>query len=166
VSGLVLLLSAGNQRYAVPCQRVREVIPGVVLELAPHAPPWFAGLFNYRGTITPVVDFCRLVGGGRCADRLSSRIVVFEQRSPDGTSRPVGLLAERVTETRLLDVRHRASACAEGASYLGEVVLDPAGMIHSIDLDRVVGDTLETLAVLRLPGAPGQHAAPEHREPA
>jgi chemotaxis-related protein WspB len=163
---LSLLLSVGKQRYAVPCRRVKEVIPGVDLEPEPRAPAWLAGLFNYRGAITPVIDLCQLVADVPCADRLSSRIVVFEHPASDGVLRAAGLMAERVTETRLLEVQHRTRARAEGESCVGEVLLDESGMIHGIDLDRVVGLTLAKHADYWLLGTTGQHATREHREPA
>ena len=166
MSGLALLLSAGKQRYAVPCRRVKEVIPGVDLEPEPRAPPWLAGLFNYRGTITPVIDLCQLGSDVRSANRLSTRIVVFEHRAVDGTTRLLGLLAERVTETRLLEVQHRTATRKESDSCFGDVLLDEAGMIHGIDLDRVVQMTLETLAGHELPAGSGHHASREHHEQA
>jgi chemotaxis-related protein WspB len=155
--GLSLVLWAKDQRFSVPCRRVKEVIPSVALDPEPRAPAWFAGLFNYRGAITPVIDLCQLVSDVGCMNRLSSRIVVFE-RDGAGGARLIGLLAERVTDTQLLDVRHQAITRDESAAYFSEVVLDAQGMIHTIDLDRVVRLTLDTLV--------GQHAARELREPA
>ena len=166
MSGLALLLSVGKQRYAIPCRRVREVIPGVDLEPEPRAPPWLAGLLNYRGAITPVVDLCQLVADVRCADRLSSRIVIFDHAATDTTTRTAGLLAERVTETRILELMQRTRTRAESESAFGEVLLDETGMIHGIDLDRVVQRTLATHADYGLLGAFDHHAAREHREPA
>jgi chemotaxis-related protein WspB len=166
VSGLSLLLSVGKQRYAVPCLRVKEVIPDVDLEPEPRAPPWLAGLFNYRGAITPVIDLCQLVSDLPCADRLSSRIVVFELAGAGGRPRSAGLLAERITETRVLKVHHRASTLRDDQSCFGDVFLDETGMIHGIDLDRVVQRTLARHADVGLPEAFDHHAAREHREPA
>ncbi len=161
---LSLLLSVGKQRYAVPCLRVREVIPGVDLEPEPRAPAWLAGLFNYRGAITPVIDLCQLVADAPCADRLSSRIVIFEHPTTDGALRAAGLMAERVTETRRLEVQHRTLARSDSESCFGEVLLDETGMIHGVDLDRVVEQTLAKHADYWLIGATGHHATREHRE--
>jgi len=166
VSGLSLLLSVGKQRYAVPCLRVKEVIPDVDLEPEPRAPPWLAGLFNYRGAITPVIDLCQLVSDLPCADRLSSRIVVFDHTGADGRTRSAGLLAERVTETRVLKLHHRTSTHRDDQSCFRDVFLDETGMIHGIDLDRVVQSTLARHADIGLSGADDHHAAREHREPA
>jgi chemotaxis-related protein WspB len=166
LNGLSLLLSVGKQRYAVPCLRVKEVIPDVDLEPEPRAPPWLAGLFNYRGAITPVIDLCQLVSDLPCAERLSSRIVVFEHAGAGGAARPAGLLAERVTETRVLKVQHRNSTQRDDQSCFREVFLDETGMIHCIDLDRVVQNTLARHADIWLPGTSDHHAAREHREPA
>ena len=166
MSGLSLLLSVGKQRYALPCLKIKEVIPDVDLEPEPRAPSWLAGLLNYRGAITPVIDLCQLVSDIRCTDRLSSRIVVFEHAGADGATRQAGLLAERVTETRVLKQEHRTLTRADERSCFSEVFLDDSGMIHAIDLERVVARTLANHADFWLPGVTDQHAAREHRKPA
>jgi chemotaxis-related protein WspB len=141
-STLALLLSAGEHRYALPCRRVKEVISCVELRTMAHAPAWLVGLFNYRGAVAPVVDLRMLVQGEPCSRCLSSRIVVFERSGADGVPFPIGLLAERVTETRRLSVRHTIPASMEGAPYVASIVLEDTGMIGLIDLDKIVTQSL------------------------
>ncbi len=156
----MLLLSAGQHRYALPCKRVREVISNVLLQPLPGAPPCVAGVFNYRGVVTPVVDVCQLVSGQASAPRLSTRIVLFDC-SAGGTTRAAGLLAEHVTDTRRLDAEKRVSV---GLGDLGEVVIDEGRMISLLDLDALVQKVFAPL-LLAAAGSPAiPHALAEHHE--
>jgi chemotaxis-related protein WspB len=112
------------------------VISGVVFQRLPNAPAFVAGVFNYRGAITPVVDLCLLLTGNPCAARLSSRIVLFDcALGPEQPARVVGLLAERVTETRRLGP---GASVQTGFSSADEVVIDDGQMISLLDLDALV----------------------------
>ena len=68
----------GRRRSATPCAAPSSssVVPRVPLREVPHAPDYIPGQFTYRGAVTPVVDLVRLMTGGACADRLSSRILI------------------------------------------------------------------------------------------
>jgi len=159
---LMLLLSAGQHRYALPCRRVREVIANVNLQPLPNAPAFVAGVFNYRGLVTPVLDACRLLAGQPCAARLSTRIVLFDCKLPrTQTTRAAGLLAERVTDTRRLD---RKKSAQTGFAELGEVVIDEGQMITLLDLDVLVAKVFTPLLQAEGGGWPIAHALAEHHE--
>ncbi len=120
---LWIVVCAGEERYAIPCQRVVEVTPGVTLTRLALAPPHVAGTFGYRGALLEVVDLNGLLGVPPSPLRLSSRIVVVNDR----TGAPfLGLLAERVSGTARLDVEmpQGAARAAVGAAtrHEGELV--------------------------------------------
>ena len=75
---LVLLFYLGDVTYTIKCDKVREIAPMVALKTMPHAPDFFAGLFNYRGMIVPVIDLCQLIQGRPCQIRLSTRIILVD----------------------------------------------------------------------------------------
>jgi chemotaxis signal transduction protein len=59
----VIVFALGSARYAVELRWVREVITlGPVTPVA-HAPEAVAGVVNYRGAITPVLDLALLLAG-------------------------------------------------------------------------------------------------------
>ncbi|HEY4177783.1 MAG TPA: chemotaxis protein CheW [Kofleriaceae bacterium] len=123
---LSLALSVGEDRFALGCADVVEVIPRVELRSIPHAPAFVPGLFTYRGAIVPVIDLCQLIRQSACPSKLSSRIIIVKPRG--GTNRLIGLLAERVIDTIHLDPKQAIPAGIEIADtpYLGEVYLDVA----------------------------------------
>lgn len=125
--------------YTIKCDNVREIAPIVMLKEIPHTPDFFAGFFNYRGAIVPVIDLCQLIQGCPCQMRLSTRIILVDYMGRDKTSHILGLMAERVTET----IRKPADAFvlpgirSEQAPYLGGIVMEQKKMIQYIDLDRL-----------------------------
>jgi len=141
---LMLLLTVGDERYAVEVKRIIEVVPMAELRRLPRAPECVAGLFHYRGGVVPVVDLCRLTVGKPCARRLSTRIVLMDYPGRDGASHALGLLAERVTETVVVnpDDLNDAGLSVRDAPYLGRVGAAGGQMIQTLELDRLLPEDL------------------------
>ncbi len=83
----LLTFRAAQSPYAIDVARVVEVVPKIELRRLPHAPAYLAGLFDYRGTVTPVVDLGLLLGSEACPDRLSTRIIVAHCGTADPGAR-------------------------------------------------------------------------------
>ena len=58
---LALSFHIGNDRYLVNSRDVVEVLPLVHLQRVGHRHDCLAGLFTYRGAVTPVIDLYRLL---------------------------------------------------------------------------------------------------------
>jgi len=134
---LVLFFYLGDVKYSIKCEKVREVAPMVTLKKVPNTPEYFAGLFNYRGMVVPVVDLCQLIQGRPCEMRLSTRIILVDYLKDDHTPYVLGLMAERVTEAvrRSEDVFLSPGINMGEAPYLGGIVMEEKMMIQYIDLD-------------------------------
>ncbi len=144
---LMLVFQLGEDRFAVDTSCIVEIVPSLALRKLPHAPGCVAGIFNYRGTVVPVIDLCRLTQGRDCRDCLSTRIIVTRARSENGSKRLVGLRAERVTETRnvaQVELVSQGMQVAE-APYLGEIIKDKQGMIQCIRMEHLLPKTLTDL---------------------
>ncbi|MFH2098570.1 MAG: chemotaxis protein CheW, partial [Pseudomonadota bacterium] len=133
--------------------KVREVVPMMILKEMPNSPGFIAGLFNYRGTIVPVIDLCRLIHGRPCSMRLSTRIILVDYLRTDGTPFILGLMAERVTEAVRIspDAIISAGLKVEGAPYLGGVVMEKDDMIKYIDVDKLP-NSFQLLPMVRTNG--------------
>ena len=134
---LALLFYISDVKYIIKCEKIREIAPVVVLKTVPHAPDYFAGYFNYRGEIVPVIDLCRLIQGTPCRARLSSRIILVDYRARGGASYILGVMAEQVTETikKPGDAFQKPGIRSKEAPYLGGIVMDNGEMIQYIDLN-------------------------------
>jgi len=135
---LILLFYIGDVMYTIKCEKVREIAPMVALKEVPHTPDFFAGYFNYRGDIVPVIDLCLLVQGQPCRMRLSTRIILVDYQTGE-TSHTLGLIAERITETvrKPGDIFISPGIRTDHAPYLGGIMMEKKKMIQYIDLDQL-----------------------------
>jgi chemotaxis-related protein WspB len=165
---LVLNFQIGNNRLALDIRRVREVVPRVQLQRVAGSPPWLAGLFVYRGRVLPVVDLHRLLDGGECPPHLSTRIILVAlQRREDvrnaqpasshdaGVEALIGLLAAQVADIHEVAVPGQPLPAinAPGQPDLGVTLVDSAGILHLIELDRLLPAPVQNLLAV-LPKGP------------
>lgn len=146
---LMLLFSVGQDRYALDVRRVVEVIPVPPLNRIPGAPDYFAGLFQYGGSMTPVIDLCCFFGGRPCQAHLSTRIIIVQRIGDSEESCPVGLMAESITDTVRKDATNSTAAGLIGAPvpYLSDIIRDNQGVIYCLELDRFMGETAGMLVL-------------------
>lgn len=136
---LTLLFYIGDVKYTIKCDRVREIAPLVKLKQIPHSPDFFAGYFNYRGLIVPVIDLCQLIEGRPSKKRLSTRIILVDYLRKNNTPYILGLIAERVTETSLKSDQDFTTPGIRSTKvpFLGGIVMEQKQMIQYIDLDKI-----------------------------
>ncbi|MEE9936391.1 MAG: chemotaxis protein CheW [Deltaproteobacteria bacterium] len=145
---LILQFQAGRERYGLDIEQILEISSLVSLRPIPHAPPEVAGTFNYRGTLTPVVDLTALLTGAASRPRMSTRIILVTFQGEDGRSHVLGLVAESVTEmiSCSRESLQQPVVSVGGAPYLGDMVFDERGSIQLLDLERLLTrDLLFTL---------------------
>ncbi len=135
---LAVLFRVAGAVYAIPCLKISEVVPLVALHVAPQSPEWLVGALAHRGTLIPVIDLCRLIGGYACPVRLSSRVVLVNCPLPGGRSQMTGLLAEHVTEARRLDTTPVQGVPLNGKPYLGEMLLEGAALLQMLDVEQLL----------------------------
>jgi chemotaxis-related protein WspB len=142
---LLLQFQAGKDRYGLDVSRVIEVIPMVVFRPLPHADPAVAGLFNYRGTMVPVIDLTVLLEGAESRPLFSTRVILVDYPGRDGEHHILGLLAERVTETVFCTEEDLLPAGIDvaGAPYLGDLLLHAGGMIQRVAIERLLPPSLQ-----------------------
>jgi chemotaxis-related protein WspB len=143
---LALLLYAGSNTYAFDVRSVVEVVHAVELRELPHAPPIVRGVLNLRRQPVPVLDLSKLTGGMRCDAARSTRIVLVHYPSREKPDHILGLMAERVTETRNVEQRDlRATGImVRGAKYLDRVIPDSTRMIQWLNIEHLLPDEIKT----------------------
>ena len=139
---LMLLFYVGKDSYAIESSRVVEVIPRVPLRKIYHVPDYVPGLFNYRGTIAPVIDLCHLIQGTPSRFHLSTRIIMVRSVNQDAKLQYLGLMAERIIHTLNKPETDFVNSDVQmnEAPYLGGMILDQKGMIQRIHLERLFTD--------------------------
>ena len=142
---LLLQFQAGKDRYGMDVSRVIEVIPMVVFRPFPHADPAVAGLFNYRGTMVPVIDLTVLLEGAASRPLFSTRVIMVDYPGRYGGRHILGLLAERVTETVFCAEEDLLPAGIDvaGAPYLGDLLLHAGGTIQRVAIERLLSLSMQ-----------------------
>lgn len=141
---LFLLFQIGNDRYALEVSKVVEVLPQVHWKTIPQSPPGVAGVFNYHGSPTPLIDLVELATGIPTPPLMSTRIILVnylpETAEGAGEAYRLGLLAEQVTttlrcpETEFVD----SGVAIDAAPYLGPVRADASGIIQRVEINRLL----------------------------
>lgn len=157
---LMVLFQLGADRYAISCSCVVEIVPLVSLKTVPHAPPYVAGVFNFRSMVVPVVDLCQLTQHRPSNLHLSSRIILVNYRPQGGENselRVLGLLAERVTEVR--ETPHASSAPPvriASAPYLDKIYSLEGELVQSLDPSALLSAELREMLFAEKTAAIGQ----------
>jgi purine-binding chemotaxis protein CheW len=131
-----VVVRLGDSRFAARLEAVAEVgrVPSVTR--IPGAPPWLAGVANWRGRLLPVLDLRSLLGAEAGPLGGSARLVVL---TADGVS--AGIVVDAVDGTGALDaaIEDFPVALADrGSSLLSGQVPSADGPVAVLDTDAVL----------------------------
>jgi chemotaxis-related protein WspB len=137
---LFLQFQLGKDRYALDSSQVVEVLPLLGIKQIPQALVGVVGAFNYRGRPVPVIDLSELALGRPARRHMSTRIIIVLYPGGNGTLHPLGLIAEKATETVHRDPADFADSgvASDDAPYLGPVATDPNGLVQRIEVARLL----------------------------
>jgi purine-binding chemotaxis protein CheW len=141
-----VIFRVAASEYAMPLQRVMEVLRMVAVRPVPDGPAWLAGVINLRGRVLPIMDLRTRLGLPPQAARLETRIIVA-----DAGQSWIGLLADEVLEVLTqpaapIDLPEGLPG-ATGQQYAA--VQAEGRLVTVFDLERLSADTraLPRLAV-------------------
>ena len=139
---LYVQFGINDNRYVLEARDIIEIVPYAKLKRIPKAPPYVAGLLNYRGDAVPVIDVCFLMSDKPCERKLSSRIALVNHEDDEGRSICIGLLLEHLTETVRYDEKDFSDSgvTLEESSYLGKVVMDDHRMVQLVNIVGIIPD--------------------------
>ncbi|OEO26775.1 hypothetical protein AX279_08230 [Pseudomonas sp. J237] len=139
---LYLLFRMGDDRYALAAKDIVAILPLPPLKQVAEAPHWVAGLFSYRGQVLPVLDLSARAFARPAELRTSTRLVLVHYRQQQDADEPlltVGLILERVSETRRInDAAFSASPMAGQPEYLGAVQPAVDGVLQKITVEQLL----------------------------
>ena len=144
---LLLLFQIGKDRFGLDVSQIIKVVPLVILKKVHRAPNYIAGLFDYRGTIIPVIDLSALISGKPSRLLLSTRIILVDFINSDNNHHILGLMTERVSETIMVNEKDFKQPIVESETirYLGDIIPDENGMIKRIKIENILPEYLQKL---------------------
>ena len=137
---LFMQFKINDDRYVIEAKDIIEIVPFANLKRIPKAPPYVAGLLNYRGDTVPVIDVCFLMGEKLCELKLSSRIALVNYKDDDGKLVCIGLLIEHLTETVRFDEKDFSDSGVnlKDNPYLGKIVIDGNCIVQMVNIRKII----------------------------
>lgn len=133
-------LGIDQEVFAVPVDKVVEILDMRPMFRLPDAPPYLAGLIDVRGRSVPVIDLRVKLGLPATTTTETTRILVLEIVI-DGRSLALGLIADRVFEVMALDVRQVEAPPDIGvkwrSDYISGIGRRAGGFVIIFDLPRL-----------------------------
>lgn len=90
----LLVLGLAGSAYAIPVERIREIVRMRELTKIPRAPDWLLGVVTLRGEVVEVVDLRRRLGLEASEFGRTTRIIVLH----GDAERVTGVLVDSVSE--------------------------------------------------------------------
>ena len=94
----VVVFGLGAEEFALPVTTVREILDHRTAYRVPHAPDWFLGLTDVRGSSVPMVDLRVRLGLPPVEATLTTRVLVVDMAGTDGQPLSLGLMVDRVLD--------------------------------------------------------------------
>ncbi|MGH0034347.1 MAG: chemotaxis protein CheW [Myxococcota bacterium] len=130
----LLTFRLADSPYAVPVERVREIVRLRTITPVPRVPSSVLGVIALRGEIVQVVDLRMRLGLATPDPSRSSRVIVLH----GDDDRVTGVLVDQVREVlRVSEESFRPATSGESASVT-ELCVRGEEFISVIDLDRVL----------------------------
>ena len=139
--------TVGPGRYALPIERIREVLKMPWIAALPRTPEFLLGVVNVHGRVIPTLDLRPLLGHPpRPADR-DTRLVTVRMRQ--GADAEVGFRVDRVLgPTEIAQAALEPPPAVRGGVprefVLGQGQVDGA-LLALLDVDAILGDCRERL---------------------
>lgn len=153
-------LGVGEERFAVPVERVREILQAQPIARLPNAPPYFLGMIDVRGQGVPVVDLRLKLGLEQGQDTENTRIIVL-QVMIEGRELTLGLKTDRVFEVTELDGNQLEPPPEIGARWRSDCITGIGRrnglFVTVVDLGRLFGTS--EIAQIAPEISTAQHAA-------
>ena len=145
----VLRFTLEETRYAVPIDRIVEVVPRVLVTRLHGAPAFVEGVFSFRQSACIAVSLRQRLGHAKRAPALDEHLVVVR-----GKRRLLGLVVDRAEGDEVIPeqlIEPSAAGPARGAAVSGIIALaDGVLLIHDVDAmlsddeERAVDASLES----------------------
>lgn len=142
-----LLFQIADQRYALNVSQITEIVPAVNLRKIPGAPDYVAGVFNFRGTLVPVIDLGIMIAGSRAPHFFSTRIVLVSYKGRLRGSRTLGLLVERAISVVADEFGEPSSAgvSTPASPYLGKIAMSSSDSVQFVSVESLIPDSLQEI---------------------
>lgn len=133
----VLELVIADAHYALPLDRVVEVVPRVAITRLPELILPVLGFLVHRGTPVAAVDMRHRLGYPARPPSLADHVIIARARTRAGTPTSIALVVDRALGVREVDPEH-LQLPPESVSFVAGVTPLGSGLLLVSDLDQVL----------------------------
>ncbi len=130
----LLSFELGGSPYAIPVERVREIVRVREMTRVPRVPEWVRGVVTLRGEVVQVIDLRMRLGLRAEETNKRSRIIVLH----GDDERITGVLVDSVREVLRVDEESFTAAAEGEVGAVAELCLRDEEFVSVIDVDRVL----------------------------
>jgi purine-binding chemotaxis protein CheW len=130
----LLVFSIDGAAYALPIERIREIVRPRTLTAVPHVPGAVLGVISLRGEILQVLDTRLRLGLGPAAQARASRVIVLN--GEDG--RVTGLLVDAVHEVLRVEESALLSPTNADGGLITDLAPRGAGFVSLLSPEQLV----------------------------
>jgi purine-binding chemotaxis protein CheW len=159
----------GSSEYAVPVQKVREIIKAMEITSVPQVAPYVKGVINLRGKVIPVADL-RLKFGLTNADYTDRTCIIVVEMALRSSMALIGVVVDSVSDVVSIaaeEIEPAPDFADRDGSGCVEALAKVRGAVKIIvNLDRLFAADEAEIATVGAPSASrgtpfdGAHAAP------
>jgi purine-binding chemotaxis protein CheW len=130
----LLTLELGGSPYAIPVERVREIVRPRAVTRVPKMPDWVLGVVALRGEVVQVIDLRMRLDLAAPAQSRKSRIVVLH----GDDDRITGILVDAVEQVLRVSEETISPAAGGDLGAVTELCEREGEFISILDLDKVL----------------------------
>ncbi len=130
----LLTFRLADSPYAIPVERVREIVRLREVTNVPRVPSWVLGVVALRGEVVQVVDLRMRLGLPTIEASRSSRIIVLH----GDDDRITGVLVDAVEEVLRVDESAISVAAPSDTGAVTELCVREEEFISLVDVDRIL----------------------------
>ena len=130
----LVVFPLGADRYALPVERIREIVRYRPITPVPRVPSEILGVISLRSGIVQVMDLAQRLGGTPGRPTRTSRIVILH----GGEEGATGLLVDTVTSVLRVGEDAFRDAPAGDSGFVSRLCEDNGEFVSVLSLERVL----------------------------
>lgn len=136
----IVVFGLGEQKYGIPIEQVREIMPCMQVTPVPGTPACFEGFLNVRGELISLVNLRLFIGMEGLKDLEDARILII--CSQEGNVQ--GMLVDEVTSITeiswddLQPMEEKTVGKGFAKDLLKGVVETPHGLVVILDVEEIM----------------------------
>lgn len=127
----MVFFKLGRGEYAIPIEKVQEIIKTPDITNLPNTPQYLQGVINLRNRVIPVIDLHVKLGSGE-GHKEDSRIIVVNSQD-----RTLGFIVDTVTEVLKISEDLIEKALNQESGSLSGIARIGERLIVLLDLDKI-----------------------------